>query len=59
MKNYKKVFITGGAQRIGASIVKNLARQGLDIAIQYNNSIEEIKHLEKEISSYKINFESF
>ena len=38
MKNYNKVLITGGAKRIGASIVKNLAKQGLDIAIQYNNS---------------------
>ena len=59
MKNYNKVLITGGAKRIGASIVKNLAKQGLDIAIQYNNSTEEVRHLEEEISRHKINFESF
>ena len=38
MVTYKTALITGGAQRIGSSITEHLAKRGLNIAIQYNNS---------------------
>ena len=37
----KAALITGGAQRIGAFIAKELAKAGYDIAIHYNKSEEE------------------
>ena len=43
MKKFNSVLITGGAKRIGRSIVKFLANAGLNIAIQYNNSSKEAK----------------
>ena len=46
-ENFKKVLITGGAQRIGSSsITKHLASNGLDVAIQYNTSYSNVKKLE-------------
>ena len=47
MRTFKKVLITGGAQRIGSSITKHLASNGLDVAIQYNTSYSNVKKLEK------------
>ena len=38
MKTYKKAFVTGGATRIGLSIVSYLAELGLDVAVQFNSS---------------------
>ena len=45
MKNYNTALITGGCQRIGASIVKYLAFKGYNIVVQYNNSSKEIKKI--------------
>ena len=42
MKVYKKALVTGGAQRIGASIAFYLANMGIDVAIQYNSSEKEM-----------------
>ena len=41
----KTVLITGAAQRIGASIVRDLHTQGMDIVIHYNNSGSEANAL--------------
>ena len=41
MKVYKKALVTGGAQRIGASIAVYLANMGIDVAVQYNSSEKE------------------
>ena len=43
MRTFKKVLITGGAQRIGSSITKHLASNGLDVVIQYNTSYSNVK----------------
>jgi len=50
MKTFKKVLITGGAQRIGMSIAHHLSENGFDIAIQYNNSIANVEKLHKKLN---------
>ena len=50
MKTFKKVLITGGAQRIGMSIAHHLSENGFDIAIQYNNSIANVGKLQKKLN---------
>ena len=45
MKVYKKALVTGGAQRIGASIAFYLANMGIDVAIQYNSSEKEMNNV--------------
>ena len=47
MKVYKKALVTGGAQRIGASIAFYLAKMGIDVAIQYNSSEKEMNNIKK------------
>ena len=47
----KKIIITGGAARIGASIAKSLAGHGIQITLHYNKSINEVKNLAKELES--------
>ena len=47
MGTYKTALITGGAQRIGSSITEHLAKKGLNIAIQFNNSKKNIDTLKK------------
>ncbi len=59
MKKYSSVLITGGAQRIGLSIAKSLAAQGLNIIVQYNNSESEVEKLGKYLQKYKVKFSSF
>ncbi len=63
-KKYKSVLITGGAQRIGASMAKYLAESGYNIAIQYNKSSKkaielrnQFKNLNIKFSIYKFDFE--
>ncbi|MEO1945364.1 MAG: SDR family NAD(P)-dependent oxidoreductase, partial [Candidatus Thioglobus sp.] len=41
----KKALVTGGAQRIGAQIVKTLHKNNYDIIIHYNNSADEASKL--------------
>lgn len=41
----KKALVTGGAQRIGAQIVKTLHKNNYDIIIHYNNSANEASKL--------------
>ncbi len=59
MKVYKKALITGGAQRIGASIAEYLANNGIDVAIQYNKSEKEMNIIKKRIIRLGVKFNAF
>ena len=54
MKNYKSALITGGAQRIGASILEYLAKRKFKIVAQYNKSENEVKLIKKKVSDYNL-----
>ena len=41
----RTILVTGGAKRIGKSIVNSLAEENNRILIHYNNSIEEAQKL--------------
>ncbi|MBP5183419.1 MAG: SDR family oxidoreductase [Lentisphaeria bacterium] len=45
----KKVFVTGGAVRVGAEIVRAFAREGAFLTIHYRESVSEASALLKEI----------
>ena len=51
MTNSKTALITGGARRIGREIAIDLAKNGFDVAIHYNNSENEAQNLKKEIEA--------
>ena len=59
MKVYKKALVTGGAQRIGASMVEFLANNGIDVAIQYNRSEKEISNIKKKVKKLGVKFNAF
>ena len=59
MKFYKKALITGGAQRIGASMAEFLANNGIDVAIQYNKSEKEVNVIKKKIINLGVKFNAF
>ena len=59
MKIYKKAIITGGAQRIGASITEYLASIGIDVAIQYNRSEKEMNIIKKKVLDLGVKFNAF
>ena len=59
MKVYKKALVTGGAQRIGASIVEFLANHGIDVAIQYNRSEKEMNNIKKKVMNLGVKFNAF
>ena len=59
MRTFKKVLITGGAQRIGSSITKHLASNGLDVAIQYNTSYSNVKKLENLLKKIQLILKPF
>ena len=48
-----KIIITGGANRIGASIAKKLSKPGVEIVIHYNKSKLNAEKLKKELSKNK------
>ncbi len=56
MKNYNSVLITGGAQRIGASILQYLAKRKYKIVAQYNKSENEMKLIRKKVLEYNLDF---
>ena len=58
MKTYKKAFVTGGATRIGLSIVSYLAELGLDVAVQFNSSKENINKMKNKFSKVNVKFEA-
>jgi NAD(P)-dependent dehydrogenase (short-subunit alcohol dehydrogenase family) len=47
----KRIFISGGAVRIGRAIVKAVAERGAKILFSYNKSINEAKSLSDEINA--------
>lgn len=49
MKLQKAALVTGGAQRIGAEIVKKLAENGYNIALHYNSSYKNARDIKEEI----------
>ena len=59
MKSSRKVLITGGAQRIGSSITKHLAKDGFDVAIQYNTSHSNVTKLKNLFKSSSVKFKAF
>ena len=59
MKSSRKVLITGGAQRIGSSITKHLAKDGFDVAIQYNTSNSNVTKLKNLFKSSSVKFKAF
>ncbi len=53
-------LITGGAKRIGAEIAKNLAQNGYNIVISYNDSSDAAQNLIQEISKkYNVKCSTF
>ena len=59
MKVYKKALVTGGAQRIGASIAEYLACNGIDVAVQYNKSEKEMNIIKKKVKDLGVKFNAF
>ena len=59
MKVYRKALVTGGAQRIGASIAVYLANMGIDVAVQYNSSEKEMNNIKKKVMSLGVKFNAF
>ena len=59
MKVYRKALVTGGAQRIGASIAVHLANMGIDVAVQYNSSEKEMNNIKKKVMSLGVKFNAF
>ena len=51
----KTILVTGGAKRIGKSIVNSLAEENNQILIHYNNSIEEAQKLRDSLIKKKVN----
>ena len=58
-ENFKRVLITGGAQRIGSSITKHLANKGFDVAIQFNKSHSNIDKLKTLLKTTSVKFKAF
>ena len=59
MKVYKNALVTGGAQRIGASIAEFLAENGIDVAIQYNRSEKKMNIIKKKVTDQGVKFNAF
>jgi len=55
----KTVIVTGGSRGIGAAIVKELANEEYNIVLNYNNSEEAAKKIQKELKEKGINIEIF
>ena len=50
----KVALVTGSSKGIGKEIIKELARSGYDVVINYNNSKEEAYALNEEVSKYNV-----
>lgn len=55
----KTIIVTGGSRGIGASIVKELANKNYNIVLNYNNSEEQAKQIQKELLEKNIKIEIF
>ena len=55
----KTVIVTGGSRGIGAAIVKELAKEKYNVVLNYNNSEEAAKQIQKELEEQGIKIEIF
>ena len=55
----KTVIVTGGSRGIGAAIVKELAKEQYNVVLNYNNSEEAAKKIQKELEEQNIKIEIF
>ena len=55
----KTVIVTGGSRGIGAAIVKELAKENYNIVLNYNNSEEAAKQIQKELEEQNVKIEIF
>lgn len=55
----KTVIVTGGSRGIGAAIVKELAKSGYNVVLDYNKSVEAAKKIQDELEKQNINIEIF
>lgn len=55
----KTVIVTGGSRGIGAAIVVELAKNNYNVVLNYNNSEEKAKKIQKELKEQGINIEIF
>lgn len=55
----KTVIVTGGSRGIGATIVKELAKEKYNIVLNYNNSEIQAKQIQRELYNQGINIEIF
>ncbi len=50
----KAALVTGGAQRIGAQIVRTLAKNGISVVVHYNSSAKKANDLAESIRQYGV-----
>jgi len=55
----KTVIVTGGSRGIGAAIVKELAKEKYNLVLNYNNSEDAAKKIQKELEDQNIKIEIF
>lgn len=55
----KTVIVTGSSRGIGAAIVKELAKNNYNVVLNYNNSEEAAKQIQKELQEENIKIEIF
>lgn len=55
----KTVIVTGGSRGIGAAIVKELAKSGYNVVLNYNKSVDAAKKIQDKLKSQNINIEIF
>ena len=55
----KTVIVTGGSRGIGAAVVKELAKNNYNVVLNYNDSEEAAKQIQKELKEQRINIEIF
>ena len=55
----KTVIVTGGSRGIGAAIVKELAKSGYNVVLDYNKSVDAAMKIQDELEKQNINIEIF
>ena len=55
----KTVIVTGGSRGIGAAIVREIAKEKYNVVLNYNNSEESAKQIQKELKEQGFNIEIF
>ena len=55
----KNILITGGSRGIGACLVRELAKRGNSVVLNYNKSEKEAKNIQKELEELGIEIEIF